>query len=203
MSYNPEIHHRRSIRLWDFDYSGAGAYFITICTHERESVFGNLVDGVMRLNYWGLIVRECWEHLPNHFSQVALDEFVVMPNHVHGIIILNHGLPNVGARHASPCSRITPDCGSDENTRATHASPLRESGSKSGSIAAIVGSFKSAVTRRINQTRQAPGGSVWQRNYYERVIRDDRELNNIRQYIEDNPRKWADDENHPTYLHDT
>ncbi len=194
MSYNPKIHHRRSIRLRNFDYSSAGAYFITICAHERESVFGNLVDGVMRLNDWGLIVRECWGHLPNHFLHVGLDECIVRPNHIHGIIILNNGLHDVGARFIAPEFGVKKGAMNQNNLGAINRAPT---------IGEIVRAFKARCTHAINQTRQPPGGSVWQRNYYERVIRDDRELNNIRQYIEDNPRKWADDENHPTHHHDT
>jgi REP element-mobilizing transposase RayT len=190
MSFNPDIHHRRSIRLREYDYRGAGAYFVTICTFKRECLFGEVIDGEMRLNDAGEAAVECWQGIPDHFPQVQLDEFVVMPNHLHGIIVLDDF---VGARHASPgsCTSVI--------SRTTHASPLQgiSSGPKPRSIGAIVGAFKSAVTKRINTLRDNPGCPVWQRNYYEHVIRNETDLANIRQYIVNNSLKWDQDENNP------
>lgn len=99
MSYHPDIHRRRSIRLPDYDYTRAGAYFVTICTYQRECLFGDIVDGVMRLNECGMVVQQPWDDLPNHFRHVVLDQFVIMPNHVHGIIVLTDDSPviSVGA----------------------------------------------------------------------------------------------------------
>jgi putative transposase len=193
MAFNPEIHHRRSIRLRDYDYSRDGAYFVTICTWQRESLFGEVTDGENQWSNMGQVVQECWAALPEHFPHVELDAFVIMPNHVHGILVLNDDRDIVGARHASP------DLGEwvRGTDRATHASPLRRAGPKSRSIGAIVGSFKSAVTKRINLFRDNPGKPVWQRNYFERVIRDERELEVIRQYFVGNPSRWEEDENHP------
>ncbi|MFM7372811.1 MAG: hypothetical protein ACKO2Z_34520, partial [Sphaerospermopsis kisseleviana] len=88
MPYNPEIHHRRSIRLKGYDYSQIGAYFVTICTHHRNCLFGEIVDGEMKLNTNGEVAKGCWLSIPRHFQNVELDEFVIMPNHVHGIIII-------------------------------------------------------------------------------------------------------------------
>ena len=190
MKYNPDIHHRRSIRLKGYNYSQLGAYFVTICTHGRECVFGEVVDGRMRLNALGKIARQCWLDIPRHFPHAALDAFVVMPNHVHGIIWIVESQNDdsiratdviVGARH--------------EMVGATHASPLHTQtnpprGPKRRSIGAIVGSYKSAVTKRINERRNTPGATVWQRNYYEHVIRNDESLNRIRQYILENPIRW-------------
>lgn len=174
MGFNPDIHHRRSVRLRDYDYSGDGAYFVTICVAGRECLFGEAAGGVVRLNDAGLVVAECWQAIPDHFPQVELDEFVVMPNHLHGIII-NDG------RGTACRAQIEESFG----------------GPVAGSLATIIRSFKSAVTKRINTLRDNPGVPVWQRNYYERVIRHDRELDGIRQYIADNPAKWETDDNYP------
>ena len=187
MTCRNEKHHRRSIRLRDFDYSSGGAYFVTICTFQRECLFGEIMEGLMQLNDMGRMVEACQEALPHHFPDVVLDEWVIMPNHIHGIIVIHSADSPVGATHASPDVRRTAD------TIATHASP----GPGRRSIGALVGSFKSAASRQINQWRNTPGIPIWQRNYYERVIRDDRELDAIRQYIADNPVRWFEDENNP------
>ncbi len=100
MKYNPDIHHRRSMRLKGYDYSQAGAYFVTICSWNRQCIFGDVVDGNVKLNEYGEIVDEYWYHLPQHHSHVALDEFVIMPNHIHGILIIDGN--NVGAIHELP-----------------------------------------------------------------------------------------------------
>jgi len=209
MPYHPDHHHRQSIRLRDFDYARGGGYFVTLCAWQRECLFGDVLDGGMRLNEFGVVVGECWAAVPEHFPHVQLDAFLVMPNHVHGILIIDDRHPVVGATHGSP----EPDGITEPNglrfsenvhlvtrTRATHASPLHPTGPKRGSLGAIVGQFKSAVTKRINTMRDNPGCPVWQRNYHEHVIRDERDLYAIRQYIADNPAKWALDDNHPTRL---
>jgi REP element-mobilizing transposase RayT len=172
-------HHRRSIRLKSYDYSLAGAYFITVCTQDRACSLGEIVNGEMRLNDAGEIAVSVWREISEHFPSVATDEFVVMPNHIHGILVV-----------------------ADASVRATHASPLpalrgRASGPSQRSIGAIVGSFKSAAAKRINESRGTVGVSVWQRNYYEHVIRGDDALNRVRQYIIDNPAQWAMDRENP------
>jgi REP element-mobilizing transposase RayT len=170
--YDPKKHHRRSIRLREYDYRQPGAYFVTITTHGRECIFE---DPVFRG-----VAETMWQRLPRHFPRVELDEWVVMPNHLHGIVVL------------------VPD---GETTDA----PLDEpppSGPASGSLGAIVGNFKSVTTRRINRMRKTPGMPLWQRNYHERVIRNEREWNAIRQYIRDNPARWHDDPDHPDRLAD-
>jgi REP element-mobilizing transposase RayT len=191
MKFNPDIHNRRSIRLRDYDYRSAGAYFLTICAFQRECLFGEVVEGEMQLNDMGAIVVECWQGIPCHFPNSDLDGFVIMPNHVHGIVVLDDP---VGARHASPSS-----CMHGE-TRARHASPLRDfpSGPAPRSIGAIVGSFKSAVSKRINTLRDNPGCPVWQRDYYDRVIRNMDELIHARTYIINNPLQWERDKENPT-----
>jgi len=189
MTYDNLKHHRRSIRLRGWDYTYPGAYFVTICTHNGECLF----EGpVLRR-----VVETMWQRIPHHFPYVQLDEFVVMPNHVHGIIWI------VGARHSekapsSPTSTIP----SDESVQlreqtSRNASPLRPRRVMSGSLGAIVGNFKSVTARRINRIRKTPGASVWQRNYYEHIVRDETELARIREYIRLNPVKWELDRENP------
>ncbi len=174
MRFNPDIHHRRSVRLGDYDYSGAGVYFVTVCVAGRECLFGELAGGAVRLSDAGLAVTDCWLSIPHHFPQADLDEYIVMPNHVHGIIVVDGRGTACRAQTAESFGR-----------------PV------TGSLATIIRSFKSAATKRINTQRDNPGVPVWQRSYYEHVIRDDRELAGIRQYIFDNPARWETDENHP------
>jgi REP element-mobilizing transposase RayT len=135
---------------------------------------------VVHLNQFGNIVQECWIAIPEHFPKVILDEFVIMPNHVHGIIVIAE-TPRVGATHASPL----------------HKHPR---GPQRQSVGAIVGSFKSAVTKRINECRAAPSEPVWQRNYYEHVIREEASLNRVRKYIAENPLQWAYDPENPSVV---
>jgi len=187
--YDPDKHHRRSIRLEGYDYTQAGAYFVTIVTHERALLFD---DPFLRR-----VAEAIWQHIPRHFPHVALDEWVVMPNHIHGILWIR----DVGARHSVKAVSATPDsCMGRHLERTqdilTNASPL-PAGPPSGSLGVIVGNFKAVTARRINRLRQVSGAPVWQRNYYERVIRDEQELNVVRQYIGDNPACWAEDMENP------
>ena len=161
-------HHRRSIRLREYDYRGPGAYFITIVTHDRQPLFD---DPVLRG-----VAETLWQRIPRHFPQVQLDEWVVMPNHLHGILMFG---------------------GQEVGLDVVEAERPTESGPPSGSLGAIVGNFKSVVTRRINRIRKTPRRPVWQRNYHEHVIRNERERNAIRQYIRDNPAHWDGDPEHP------
>ncbi|MBF8296081.1 MAG: transposase [Bacteroidetes bacterium] len=159
---------RKRLRLKEYDYSQPGAYFVTICTKDREERFGEIVDGEMRANNSAAVVWSCWNDLPNHYPNVELDAFVIMPNHVHGIImVLDEQI--VGATPASPLQR------------------------KRHRLGDIVGSFKSAVTKRANEIRGTAGSPLWQRGYYDHIIRDDRSLTRIREYIAHNPQRWASD----------
>jgi REP element-mobilizing transposase RayT len=205
MTYNPDIHHRRSIRLREFDYRNAGAYFVTICAFQRECLFGEVVDGEMRLNGLGVATEACWRAITNHFPNVQLDEFVIMPNHLHGIMDITTSESvgsNVGAKQASSASPGFDNCGNNVDdcnkgeAGGSFASPLRD-GTVSGSLGAVIQNFKSVSTRKINKIRNNPGCPVWQRNYYEHVIRNEADLANIRQYIVNNPLKWDLDENNP------
>jgi putative transposase len=172
MKFDPKIHHRRSIRLKGYDYSQSGAYFVTMVTHQRECLFGEVVDREMILNDFGKIADEFWRVIPDHFPNVELGAHIVMPNHVHGIIAITVG--------------------------ATHASPLPKNGTKPGSLGVIVGSYKSAVTKRIN--RKYTATKIWQRNFYEHIIRNDDDMECIWNYIESNPIMWADDDENPAHL---
>ena len=184
MGYDPAKHHRRSLRLPHHDYASAGAYFITACVYQQRCLLGDIVDGVMRLDDFGEIAQNCWQSIPDHFAHVQLDAFVVMPNHVHGILFITH---SDRRNTVSLCSGSIP-------------SPLqhRKFGEAiPGSLPTIVGAYKSAVTKRINAARNMRGVSIWQRNYYEHIIRNDTALNRIRQYIQANPASWQTDQLHP------
>lgn len=171
-----QMHRRRSIRLKGYDYSQPGAYFITICAQDRACIFGEIVDGQMRLSPAGEIVREEWYKTAAIRPNVELDEFVVMPNHIHGIILIN-------------------DIGRDTSRRV----PTMERFGKptSNSIPTIVRLFKSVTTKRINQMRGTPAVPVWQRNYYEHIVRNDKEMDRIRQYVVNNPMQWYYDRENP------
>ncbi len=180
--FDPRFHHRRSIRLPGYDYTREGAYAVTMVTQGREERFGEIMDGVMRLNQIGRIVDEAWHDLPNHYPHVELDVFCIMPNHVHAIIILKDdvGAGNgVGAGlRPAPTPAPTPS--------PTQRHPLSE----------IVRAFKSFSARRINAARGTRGIPVWQRNYYEHVIRDNDDYLAQTNYIHNNPLNWEkDDEN--------
>jgi REP element-mobilizing transposase RayT len=163
--YDKTIHHRRSIRLRGYDYSRPGSYSVTICSQGMLDLFGEIVEGEMKRNPFGEIVWSCWNDLPRHYARVELDSFVIMPNHVHGIIVIRApvvplAVPLVVRAGLKPA-------------------PTK--------LSEIVRGFKTFSARRINATRGTPGTSVWQRNYYERIIRNDDELNKIREYINTNP----------------
>jgi putative transposase len=168
-------HHRKSIRLKEYDYSTPGEYFITICTRNLVCILGEIVDGEMRLSKAGIIVKQCWEEIPKHFQNVELDEHIVMPNHIHGIIILTEP---VGAIHESPL-RMT------QYQRRTMK------------LSKIIGRFKITAAKEINLLCRTPGHSVWERNYYEHIIRNKKNLNNIRDYIANNPIQWFYDDENP------
>ncbi len=160
---------RRSIRLKGYDYSQAGAYFITICTQNRECLLGKIIHDKMVLNKFGQIAVDTWRWLEKQYDHVVLDQWVVMPNHLHGIILI----------HGRDDSRIVP----------THTGSMK----KRKPIGRLVGAFKTVSTKQINIIRNTAGEKFWQRNYYERIVRNDNDLNRIRQYIVENPMKWAID----------
>lgn len=201
MTYNPDKHNRRSIRLKDYDYSAAGAYYITMVTHHRECFFGEVVDNEMLLNDAGKMLDKWWCKLQEKFSGIELDEYVIMPNHFHGIIIIANNDDNVGA-----IPRNRPDENAqqtDENKTQTGentVSPLHIPNKYDG-LGRYISWFKRMTTneyiRNVKQNDwQAFDGKLWQRNYYEHIIRDEAELNKKRDYITSNPLNWKTDENH-------
>ncbi|MCC6298573.1 MAG: transposase [Anaerolineales bacterium] len=199
MKSDPQKHHRRSIRLKGYDYSQAGAYFVTIVAWRREMLFGEIVDGEMILNRNGRIVQEAWFDLKRHYRYVALGAFIIMPNHAHGIIVL----VDDGRRGGSPISGKTNLL--DESRAGIETSPTKETRpyvkpKPRHGLPEIVRAFKSFSARRINRLRRTDGIPVWQRNYYEHIIRNDREMDNITRYIESNPLNWVDDDENPNHV---
>ncbi len=182
--YDANRHRRRSIRLIGYDYTQPGAYFVTIVTHERGCLFGKVVNGAMQLNPLGEIVRAEWFKTAELRPYVRLDEreFVVMPNHIHGIIW------------------IVDDDDNDDVGATRRVAPTIPRGPIPRSIGAIIGQFKSAVTKRINAMRNRASAPIWQRNYYEHIIRNDSSRNRIRQYILENPLRWHLDRENPNRL---
>ena len=179
MKYNSDIHHRRSIRLKGYDYSQAGIYYVTICTKDRECLFGNIINFNMELSTLGKIVEQEWHEILKRFPDVELDAFVVMPNHIHGIIIVGATLVVALNREDMVRSNIN-------NRAGTSPAPT---------LGHIIGSFKSlCIYKRKNSGLNA--GKLWQRNYYEHIIRNETELNKIREYIITNPLNWESDENY-------
>jgi REP element-mobilizing transposase RayT len=171
MKHDPDIHDRKPIRLQEYDYANQGAYYVTICTWNRECIFGDVIKLAMQLNSFGDIVLQCWQDLPNHYRNIELDEFVIMPNHLHGIIWINGDIARAGLKPAP--------------THKRHGLPE------------IIRALKTFSSRQINQLRHTPGIPVWQRTYFDRIIRNETELYKIREYIRNNPLQWELDENNP------
>ena len=193
MGYGAERRRRRSIRLKGYDYSQAGAYFVTICTEDREWVLGEVVAGEMRPNDAGAITLAVWEDLPRHYGHVRVDVFVVMPNHVHGIIVLTDDVTADVGTGAVGVDDVGVGTGAGLKPAPTeHAPTQRRQG-----LPEVVRAFKTFSARRINALRGTPGVAVWQRNYYEHVVRDERALDAIRQYVADNPARWVWDRYNP------
>lgn len=184
MENKSEKKHRKSIRLKGFDYSAAGYYFVTICTHEHQSLFGNICSSKMQLTTIGKIANEFWRGIPDHSSSVDLDYYVIMPNHIHGIIIIeNRG----GVQSNAPSPRM--NAPTPRNEYYSGISPQKDS------LSVILRTFKAAVTRWCKQNGFED--FKWQRGYYDRIIRNEKELFYIRQYIINNPLKWELDRENP------
>jgi REP element-mobilizing transposase RayT len=196
LKFDPHIHHRRSILLKDYDYSQPGAYFITLVTKSRVTLFGEIIEGQMVLNRYGEIAHGTWIDLPRHYPHVVLDAFVIMPNHIHAIIVLRDN--DVGRGGSIQLFNSTPIKTTSDRFR-THAGEETRPyyNATSHGLPEIVRAFKSFSARRINKMRRSTGLTVWQRNYYERIIRNQAELDSIRLYIMDNPRRWAADQENP------
>ncbi len=180
---------RRSIRLRDYDYTSEGMYFITLCAHLRACAFAQVDDARAHLSEIGRIIEEEWYRTAELRPYVLLDAFIIMPNHVHGVIMIidedRASALLVGAQRAVPLPPPNPRSFGQMKPR---------------SLPAIVRAFKSATTRRTNELRGTPGIPLWQRNYYEHVIRSRHALDRVRNYIVDNPARWPDDPENPLNL---
>ncbi|MGE0680570.1 MAG: transposase [Candidatus Binatia bacterium] len=183
-------HHRRSIRLPGYDYSQPGMYFVTICVEGKACLFGEVVKGEMVTNKIGKIVEDEWLKTAVLRPSVKLDEYVVMPNHFHGIVEISH--------ECRGTARRAPTTNSPSREGETSRAPASEFGKPApGSLPTIVRAFKSAVTQCVHDLRGASGASLWQRNYYEHVIRNEDDLRRIREYIQTNPVRWELDRENP------
>lgn len=179
---SPEYRGRRSLRLKDFDYSREGAYYVTICTYHRRCALGHITGTDMILNKWGTIASQEWYRSTAMRAEIESDAFIVMPNHIHGILLI--------------CSVGASGCSPKMEARQTKNSFNRDGFAKR-SLASFIAGFKAAVTTRTNMFRGTPGKPFWQRNYYEHIIRDEAMLFQCRMYIEQNPLKWAMDKENP------
>ncbi|WP_075590040.1 transposase [Labilibacter marinus] len=166
-----------TIRLQSWDYRNNAAYFITICTQNRKHYFGDVVNGKMQLSTIGNLAHEYWNEIPHHFSFAKLDAFVVMPNHVHGIIVIDG---NGGDRFVA-CNESTTN---NKNQYMANISP------KTGSLSTIVRSYKSQVTK---MSRPINPNFAWQSRFWDHIIRNDASYQRIKQYIINNPKKWGED----------
>jgi putative transposase len=180
--HDSDKHPRHSLRLQGFNYAREGMYFVTVCLKDRACLFGDISDGKMILNDAGRMIQAVWDDIPSHYAGIATDSFIIMPNHIHAIIVI------VGA---TPCGRPNLDKGQAQGPAPTELS-----------LADVVHRFKTMTTKQytdgVKQMDWPPfRGLLWQRNYYEHVIRDEDDLNRIRQYIMENPLRWAEDEENP------
>lgn len=190
MKYNPDIHHRRSIRLCGYDYSRNGMYFVTICTQDRLRLFGDIADGEMKLNDAGRMVRAIWDEIPAHYYGIEIDQFTVMPNHIHGIIKLVVAGPRAChfSTHACPDGIAQPQIeGQPQGVAPTGLS-----------LPDVVHRFKTMTTKKYTDGVKQNGwqpfpAKLWQRNYYEHIIRDGASYSKIAEYIQTNPQRWTED----------
>ncbi|MDD4203125.1 MAG: hypothetical protein PHQ52_06630 [Candidatus Omnitrophica bacterium] len=159
---------RRSIRVKEFDYSQEGLYAVTICTQNKHHIFGEIDNGEMILNKYGKIAKKHWTSIPNRYPNVKLDKYIIMPNHVHLIVEIK---PLVGAIHELPL-------------------PQKR---RNMLLPKLIGYYKMNSSKQINQIKKTPGYRLWQRNYYEHIIRNEKDLSYIRYYIDNNPSNWEKD----------
>lgn len=209
MAYDPEKHHRRSIRLNGYDYSQAGAYFVTLCLHNREPLFGQVVCGAMQLNPAGHMIEKWWAELPHKFASIDVDEYVVMPDHYHGIIVVTevgHPQTVIGHPHRdAPTDAPNGNVGTDAPTDASTGDPPTDAPTgdpptkKAPTLGDIVDWFKTMTTNEYIRGVKGFGwqrfaGKLWQGNYYEHIVRSEYALGRIRKYIRDNPARWREHE---------
>jgi putative transposase len=192
MKHKVEKQHRRSIRLKGYDYATSGAYFVTIVVRDRACLFGEVVGAEMRPNQFGRIVQATWNELPHHYPGVGCDAFVMMPNHIHGVIGL---VDDDGVSANDVGAGLKPARGVVAGPNSVRAG-LKPAPTRPG-LPEIIRGFKTFSARRVNELRDTRGVPIWQRNYYEHVIRDEESLNRIREYILNNPAQWAFDPENP------
>ncbi len=199
MTYNPDIHHRRSIRLKGYDYTKAGAYFVTLCTQNKVCFFGEVFDGAITLNAAGQMIDAVWHEIPKFYPGIKIDVFQIMPNHIHGILVF------VGA---GPCACPDSEPGSSVLKKgpkiAKKTEPGQEPGQAQGpaptlSVSDVVHRFKTMTTKKYidgvkNDNWSSFDQKLWQRNYYEHIIRNEGEWHKVREYITSNPMKWETDQ---------
>jgi len=211
MNFHPDYHHRQSIRLKGYNYAQPGAYFVTLCTYQRHCWFGEIRDGRIGLNQIGKIVAQEWLYSAQLRHEIQLDEWIIMPNHLHGIVIIipsvgepNHPVAQIdqvlgwGCQPGLAKIRSTSTTGKQRDTPLSKLPIYRPA----RSLSSFIAGFKSAVTKRINLMRQETGTPIWQRNYYEHIIRNQESLFNIRNYIINNPSRWESDAENPNHYPD-
>ena len=181
---NTRVNRRRSIRLVEYDYALPGAYFVTICIKDRKSILSDIKNGNILLSPIGGIAHQCWKEIPNHFPNVELNAFIVMPNHLHGILILTD--------HCRGVQLNAPDL--------TTANYSKSISPKQGTLSVIIRTFKAAVTTQCLKRKYHFHG--WQRNYYEPIVRNEHVLGRIREYIVNNPLQWQYDRENPDRCED-
>lgn len=211
MTYDPRKHHRRSIRLRGYNYSGGGAYFITICVQDKECLFGQVVDSEMTVNQAGQIVERVWHSLPRRFPAVVLDSFQIMPNHLHGILAIPGsglepslavamGVPKVGVGLALPPSH-EPDPKRQGTASRTPTGlglgAASRTPTRGQAMGDVVGALKSIATIEVNHLLSRTGRRLLQENFYEHIVRSVESLERIRAYIRENPACWLEDPEHP------
>lgn len=197
MKGRQDLPDRHSVRLGGYDYSLPGAYYATVCTHLRRCTLGKVVGDRVELSVSGRIVEEEWLRSPQIRPDIVLDDFRVMPNHLHAIffIVGAHGYAPAASAHGHAPASSGSRPHAPANASALHRAPR--------SVGSFVGGFKGQCTSRINSFRRTPGAAVWQRGFWEHIIRDDEDLSHAREYIRNNPARWAEDRNNPSYLHKT
>lgn len=180
-------YHIETTRMQGWDYASDGYYFVTICVKDREHLFGHLANGQMVLNEFGQTVNQCWFDLPNHYGNIRLDAFCVMPNHIHGIIVIDNNTTNIVETGLKPVSKIDP------TNHALLETGLKPVSTKQHGLFEMVRALKTFSARRINEIRHSAGMAVWQPRFHDHVIRDEKSLQNIREYIIRNPEMWEKD----------
>ena len=177
----------------EYDYSQPGGYFVTIVTKDRAMLLGTIVDGTVVLSPSGEIIAYWWRQIPRHFEFVECDQFIIMPNHIHGIMII-HEHPNVGAAAGPRPDQGVPPAGV-RKPGVRQPDPYTDQ--KRPTLGQVVAYFKYQSTKQINANLGCAGNKIWQRNYYERVLRGDDELNRAKEYILNNPLQWEMDRENP------